>query len=79
MELPIQDYQVTGWCNPYLIGSTIIDMFVLSKKSVGYFEGGLTIIFEKDKERGVLIYGYNDLGEWIQYLQVGNKVIDRRD
>lgn len=74
-ELPIQDYKVTGAFNPHLIGSKIVDMFVLSKDSVGYCEGGLTIIFEKGKERGILIYGYNDLGEWISFLQVGNKVI----
>ena len=50
-------------------------MFVLSVDSVGYNDGGLTIILKNDKERGILIYGYNDLGEWITYLQVGNKVI----
>jgi hypothetical protein len=74
-EFPIQDYQITEGFNSYLIGSEIIDMFVLSTDSVGYNDGGLTIIFEKNKERGILIYGYNDLGEWITYLQIGNKVI----
>ena len=43
-------------------------MFVLSEDIIGYFEGGLSIIFEKGKDRGILIYGYNDLGEWITYL-----------
>ncbi|HHU17130.1 MAG TPA: hypothetical protein GXZ70_02725 [Clostridiales bacterium] len=77
-ELPIRDNKVTGAINSYLIGSKIIDMFVLSKDSVGYCEGGLTIIFEKGNERGILVYGYYDLDEWITYLQIGNKVIHGR-
>lgn len=74
-DLPNWDYEVTGAFNPYLIGSKIIDMFVLSENRVNHGEGKLTVIFEKDRERGILIYGYNDLGEWISFLQVGNKVI----
>lgn len=76
-ELPIQDYRVTGTSNQYLIGSKIIDMFVLSKDSVGDCEGGLTIIFEKGEEQGILIYGYTEFGEWINYLRIGNKVIHK--
>jgi hypothetical protein len=63
--------------NPHLIGAKIIDTFVLYDGDADRpaYEGGLTIIFEKDNERGILIYGYTDLGEWIDFLQVGNKVI----
>jgi len=77
-EFPIQDYKTTGVFNPYLIGSQIIDMFVLPKEIIGCGEVGLTIIFEKNKERGILIYSYNDLGEWISLLQIGNNVIHRQ-
>ncbi len=74
-EFPMQDYQTTGVFNKYLIGSQIIDMFVLPKGIIGCGESGLTIIFEKDEERGILIYSYNDLGEWISLLQIGKNVI----
>jgi hypothetical protein len=75
-KAPIQDYRVTGTFNPYLIGAKIIDVFVLSEDVIGCGgDRGMAIIFEKDNERGMLIYGYNDLGEWINFLQVGNKVV----
>jgi hypothetical protein len=77
MKMLTRNYSVTKISNPYLIGAKIIDTFVLHDGDADRpaYEGGLTIIFEKDNERGILIYGYTDLGEWIDFLQVGNKVI----
>ena len=70
----MKDYTVTEEINKYLIGSTIIDSFVADQE-VG-FEGGLTVIFEKDNQRGILIYGYTEIGEWLEYLQVGKVKIN---
>ena len=74
-KIPIKDYRVTGIFNSYLIGSKIIDAFVLSKDFIGHYKSGLTVIFEKGNERGIIIYQYNDSGEGIDFLQAGNKVI----
>jgi hypothetical protein len=72
----VQDYSVTGDFNPYIVGAKIIDTFVLSKDITGsYSDRGSALIFEKDDARGILICGYNDIGEWIDFLQVGNNVI----
>lgn len=69
----VKDYSVAKICNPYLIDSKIIDIFV--SYNIG-IEGGLTVIFERDKERGILIFGYTELGEWIAFLQVGaNQIV----
>lgn len=69
----VKDYSVTEAYNSYLVDSKIVDIFV--SRNIG-IEGGLTVIFEKDKERGILIFGYNELGEWIEFLQVSNKKIE---
>lgn len=75
-EIPIQDYEVTGKFNTYFIGAKIIDVFVISKNVKNdCFEGGLTVIFEKGTERGLCIFGYTELGEWVDFFQVGNKVL----
>ena len=71
----VKDYRVTDECNSYLVGKKIVDMFALQNIGI---EGGLTIIFEsdKDKQRGILVLGYNELGEWITFLQVGaNQIV----
>ncbi|WP_312648613.1 hypothetical protein [Aminipila sp.] len=70
----VKDYRVTEECNSYLVGSKIVDIFALHNIGI---EGGLTIIFErdKDKQRGILVLGYNDLGQWIEYLRVGNEKV----
>lgn len=71
-KILLKDYSVTKVCNSYLVGSKIIDIFVLRNIDI---EGGLTVIFERDKERGIVILGYSELGEWVEFLQVGNKKI----
>ena len=56
-----------------LINSIILDIFVADCE-VG-FEGGLTIIFETGFAKGIVIVGYTELGEWIEYYQIGNEII----
>jgi len=58
-----------------LKNATIIDIFMADSRQVG-FEGGLTIIFEKNLKRGLMIIGFNELGSWIEHYQIGNKVKD---
>lgn len=60
--------------NVYMVGAGIINVFKL-KGLTRWIEGGLTWVFEKDNELGILVLGYNDLGEWIAYLQIGDEVI----
>jgi len=40
------------------------------------WEGGLVIVFSKDYERGLLVLGYTELGEWIYHLQLGSKIFE---
>ena len=69
----MKSYKIAGLFNQYLIGATVIDSFT-AEVSDG-LEGGLTIVFEKQGKKGVLILCYNDLGEWLEYLQIGNEKI----
>lgn len=34
----------------------------------GYVEGGLTLILQKDGAQRKVILGYNELGEWLEYV-----------
>jgi len=58
----------------YMVGARIIHVFKL-KGLTCWIEGGLTWVFEKNNELGILVLGYNELGEWIAYLQIGDEVI----
>lgn len=61
--------------NVYMVGARIIDVFKLKGLS-HWIEGVSTFVFDdKDNKRGIAILGYNDLGEWITYLQIGDEVI----
>jgi len=40
------------------------------------WEGGLVIVFTKLYERGLLVLGYTELGEWIYHLQLGDKIFE---
>lgn len=71
----MKDYDVTAELNKYLVGSTIIDSFVAGEDA--HLEGGLIIIFKKDNKRCILIYGYTEIGEWIEYLKVGEQIIEK--
>jgi len=69
----MKNYSLFEKYNIDLKDSTIIDVFVGWDVNI---EGGLTIIFEKQfDERGFIIFGYTELGEWIEYCQIGNKII----
>ena len=47
-----------------MIGATIVDVgFVKTCK-----EGGLTFDFDKDGKKKRLVLGYNELGEWVEFL-----------
>ncbi|HCA28357.1 MAG TPA: hypothetical protein DEP23_01630 [Ruminococcaceae bacterium] len=71
----MKKYDVTEELNQYIIGSTVIDSFV----DPDICEGGLVVIFEKSKQRGIAILGYTELGEWIEYLQAGSKVVQKAE
>lgn len=54
--------------------ATIVDIFQLE---VVPFEGGLTVIFRKDEQNGIVIFCYTELGIWVEYYQHGKtKVVD---
>ena len=47
-----------------MIGATIVDAgFVQTCR-----EGGLAFDFDKDGKKMRLVIGYNDLGEWVEFL-----------
>lgn len=68
-----KDYRVTEQINQYLIGAVIIDSFVISGGHEA--DRNVMVIFEKENKRGCIVIGYNELGEWIDYLYYGKQVI----
>ena len=71
--MKIKDYKLFESYEIDLKNVTILDIFMADGRQVG-FEGGLTIIFKKDLEKGLVIIGFNELGSWIEHYQVGSKV-----
>lgn len=68
----MRDNEVTEALNKYLEGSTIIT----SKMTESNIEGGFSITFKKDNKIGIVVFGYTELGEWIEWLYFdGNDII----
>jgi hypothetical protein len=68
----MRDNEMTGILNKYLEGSTIIT----SKMTESNIEGGFSIVFKKDNKIGIIVFGYTELGEWIEWLYFdGNDII----
>lgn len=45
------------------------EYFANGEWSDSYVEGGLTFFLEKDGKKRVVILGYTELGEWIEFIK----------
>ncbi len=55
----------------FIKGSVIERLY---KPYSGELEGGLTIIFTKDDKKGIVIFGYTELGEWVEYFEYDSEI-----
>ena len=64
---------VTNTFNTHLSGATLLGVRMADRQLS--LEGGLVYVFKKDEALATIIVGYNDLGEWVDYLSIGGEVV----
>ncbi|MCP3685411.1 MAG: hypothetical protein GY861_22395 [bacterium] len=57
-------------CSKYLVNGVVKDVLVQEGRTdEGYWiEGGLTVVFERDGEEHSMMFGYTELGEWVEEI-----------